>query len=162
PARGALGHEARSLQGWRNRVSRCIESHAPRRIGRLPVLCYVYDDRWCRIELTHHDRKPSSAERCRMSYREVSEIRDGMQIDCDIPIEMDDGIILRADVYRPITKGRHPVLLSYGPYGKWLHFEDGYESAWRRMIEKHPDVAAGATNKYQNWEVVDPETWVPD
>ena len=27
--------------------------------------------------------------------------------------------------------------------------------------EKHPDVAAGSTNLYQNWEVVDPEKWVP-
>jgi len=97
-----------------------------------------------------------------MSYREVGEVRDGMQIDWDVPIKMDDGIVLRADVYRPLAKGKHPVLLSYGPYGKWLHFEDGYESAWRRMIEKHPDVAAGSTNKYQNWEVVDPEKWVPD
>ena len=30
------------------------------------------------------------------------------------------------------------------------------------MAEKHPDVTAGSTNKYQNWEVVDPEKWVPD
>ena len=26
-----------------------------------------------------------------MSYREVSEVRDGMQIDWDMPITMDDG-----------------------------------------------------------------------
>ena len=30
------------------------------------------------------------------------------------------------------------------------------------MVEQHPDVPAGSTNKYQNWEVVDPEKWVPD
>ena len=30
-----------------------------------------------------------------MSYREVSEIRDGMRIDWDMPITMDDGIVLR-------------------------------------------------------------------
>ena len=30
------------------------------------------------------------------------------------------------------------------------------------MVEQHPDVAAGSSNKYQNWEVVDPEKWVPD
>ena len=29
------------------------------------------------------------------------------------------------------------------------------------MAEKHPDVTAGSSNKYQNWEVVDPEKWVP-
>jgi len=46
-----------------------------------------------------------------MSYREVSEIPDGMQIDWDMPITMDDGLVLRCDIYRPIRKGalpRHP------------------------------------------------------
>ncbi|HET9904484.1 MAG TPA: CocE/NonD family hydrolase [Xanthobacteraceae bacterium] len=96
-----------------------------------------------------------------MSYREVSEIRDGMQIDWDMPIEMDDGLVLRADIFRPVKKGRYPVLLSYGPYGKWLHFADGYKTAWERMEEKHPDVMAGTSNKYASWEVCDPEKWVP-
>ena len=97
-----------------------------------------------------------------MSYREVSEIRDGMRIDWDMPIKMDDGLVLRCDIYRPIKPGRHPVLLTYGPYGKWLHFEDLYAEQWRRMCENHPDVPTGSTNKYQCWEVVDPEKWVPD
>ena len=92
----------------------------------------------------------------------VSEIRDGMRIEWDVAIVMDDGVVLRADVFRPPAAGRYPVILSYGPYAKGLHFEDGYPSAWRRMVETHPDVAAGSSNKYQNWEVVDPEKWVPD
>jgi predicted acyl esterase len=29
------------------------------------------------------------------------------------------------------------------------------------MAREHPDVPAGSTNLYQNWEVVDPEKWVP-
>ena len=52
--------------------------------------------------------------------------------------------------------------MTYGPYGKWLHFEDLYTEQWRRMCEDHPDVPTGSTNKYQCWEVVDPEKWVPD
>jgi hypothetical protein len=75
---------------------------------------------------------------------------------------MDDGLVLRADVFRPPAEGRYPVILSYGPYAKGLAFQDGYPSAWERMAEKHPDVTAGSSNKYQNWEVVDPEKWVPD
>ncbi|MBI2203486.1 MAG: CocE/NonD family hydrolase [Candidatus Rokubacteria bacterium] len=85
-----------------------------------------------------------------------------MRIDWDVPITMDDGLVVRGDVYRPTRPGKYPVILTYGPYGKWLHFEDLYTDQWRRMIEQHPDVAAGSTNKYQNWEVVDPEKWVPD
>jgi predicted acyl esterase len=30
------------------------------------------------------------------------------------------------------------------------------------MVTKHPDVAAGSSNLYQSWEVVDPEKWVPE
>ena len=97
-----------------------------------------------------------------MSYREVSEVRDGMRIDWDVPITMDDGLVVRADVFQPIKGGKYPVLLSYGPYGKWLHFEDGYKTAWTRMAETHPDVIAGSTNRYQSWAVCDPEKRVPD
>ncbi len=92
----------------------------------------------------------------------VSEVRDGMCIEWDVALPMDDGLVLRADVFRPPDAARYPVILSYGPYAKGLHFEDGYPSAWQRMITTHPDVAAGSSNKYQNWEVVDPEKWVPD
>jgi uncharacterized protein len=91
-----------------------------------------------------------------------SELRDGMRIDWDVPIPMDDGVVLRADVFRPSGDGRHPVILTYGPYAKGLAFQDGYPTAWERMASAHPDVTAGSTNRYQNWEVVDPEKWVPD
>ena len=93
---------------------------------------------------------------------QFSEIKDDMQIDWDCPIEMDDGLVLRADIFHPINKGQFPVIITYGPYAKGLPFQQGYPSAWDRMAEKHPDVTAGSSNKYQNWEVVDPEKWVPD
>ncbi len=89
-------------------------------------------------------------------------VADGMQIDYDAPIVMDDGVVLRADVYRPVGDGRHPVILSYGPYGKGLPFQMGYRDQWGIMIRTFPEVAAGSTCRYQNWEVVDPEKWVPD
>jgi hypothetical protein len=91
-----------------------------------------------------------------------SEIRDGMRIDWDVPIKMDDGVVLRADVFRPVAPGRYPALVSYGPYGKGLAFQEGYKTAWDIMCRENPDAVAGSTNKYQSWEVVDPEKWVPD
>ena len=90
------------------------------------------------------------------------EIRDGMCIEWDVPITMDDGLTLRADVFRPVADGRYPVIVSYGPYGKGLAFQEGYKTAWEIMARENPDALAGSTNKYQNWEVVDPEKWVPD
>lgn len=96
------------------------------------------------------------------AMREKSAIADGMRIDWDIPILMDDGVTLRADVYRPTVEGKYPVLLTYGPYAKGLPFQTGYPDQWNAMASEHPDVTAGSTNKYQNWEVVDPEKWVPE
>ncbi|HEY0439777.1 MAG TPA: CocE/NonD family hydrolase [Xanthobacteraceae bacterium] len=84
-----------------------------------------------------------------------------MQIDWDVPIRMDDGLVLRADVYRPKKEGKFPVLISYGPYGKGLHFEDGYKTAWDIMARDYPDTVANTSNIYQNWETLDPEKWVP-
>jgi len=93
---------------------------------------------------------------------QASEVRDGMRIDWDVPITMEDGIVLRADVFRPNRDGKFPVLLTYGPYGKGLAFQQGYKTAWDNMIRDFPEIAEGSTNKYQNWEVVDPEKWVPE
>jgi uncharacterized protein len=85
-----------------------------------------------------------------------------MQIDWDAPITMDDGVVLRADVFRPADAGKHPVILSYGPYAKGLSFQEGYKGNWARLIKAAPEVLRGSSNKYQNWELVDPEKWVPD
>lgn len=91
-----------------------------------------------------------------------NEIRDGMRIDWDVPIQMDDGIVLRADIFRPVVERRHPVILSYGPYAKGLSFQEGYKGNWARLTKAAPEVLEGSSNKYQNWELVDPEKWVPD
>jgi len=92
----------------------------------------------------------------------AGEIRDGMRIQWDVKVKMDDGLLLSADIFSPVAEGRYPVILSYGPYAKGLAFQEGYPSAWNRMVAEHPDVAAGSTNQYQSWEVVDPEKWVPE
>ena len=86
-----------------------------------------------------------------------------MQIQWDAPVEMDDGLVLRADVFRPDDDDkRHPVILSYGPYAKGLSFQEGYKSMWARLVSAAPEVLEGSSNRYQCWELVDPEKWVPD
>jgi len=90
------------------------------------------------------------------------EIRDGMRILWDVPITMDDGVVLRADIFLPVAEGKYSAIMSYGPYGKGLAFQEKYSTAWEIMVRDYPDVARGSSNKYQNWEVVDPEKWVPD
>ena len=96
------------------------------------------------------------------THQPRTEVRDGMRIDWDVAIRMDDGLVLQAPTcFARSRDGRYPVILTYGPYAKGLAFQDGYPSAWQRMADKHPDVTAGSSNLYQSWEVVDPEKWVP-
>jgi len=90
-----------------------------------------------------------------------TETRDGMRITWHQPIEMDDGLVLRADVYRPVADGRYPVILSHGVYAKGLAYQDGYPMQWGQMVAAHPEILEASTNKYQAWEVTDPERWVP-
>lgn len=92
----------------------------------------------------------------------VHVVQDGMRIDWDVELVMDDGVVIRADVFRPIEEGKYPLLLTYGPYGKFLHFKDGYAGQWKIMNTKYPYALEGSTNKYMNWETVDPEKWVCD
>lgn len=85
-----------------------------------------------------------------------------MRIDWDVPIPMDDGIALRADVFRPDDDGRYPVIVSCGPYGKGLHFSEGFPGRWSQLTGDHPEVLAGTTSAHANFEMPDPEKWVPD
>ena len=87
-------------------------------------------------------------------------IASKMIIDRDVPINMDDGLVLRADVYRP-EGGAHPVLMTYGPYGKGVPWREAYKIQWNFMATKHPDMLPGSSREYMVWETPDPEIWVP-
>ena len=89
------------------------------------------------------------------------ESRDGMIIEWDAPIEMDDGLVLRANIYRPDGDGRFPVIMSHGPYGKDLAWQEGYQTTWEIFSAAHPEAIEGSSNVHQSWEVVDPSNGFP-
>lgn len=97
-----------------------------------------------------------------MSEQHKSEVRDGMRVEWDAPIVMDDGVVLRADIFMPLEEGNYPVILHYGPYAKGLAFQEGYKGAWAKMTTSYPEILEDSSNKYQSWELVDPEKWVPE
>ena len=88
-----------------------------------------------------------------------SATQDEMHIDWDVPIQMDDGLLLRADVYRPLSDGPYAVIASHGPYAKGLTFAAGYPRQWEKLVENHPDSMDGCSGAYSAWELVDPEQW---
>jgi predicted acyl esterase len=85
-----------------------------------------------------------------------------MIVERDLPVPMDDGLILRADVFRPHGPGPFPVIMSLGPYGKSLPFQsDWFAARWERLLAEHPGIADGSSCSHMNWETVDPERWIP-
>ena len=66
----------------------------------------------------------------------------GVVVEADVGAEMRDGTVLRADVYRPDTPGRYPVLLQRTPYSKDSEncVEQGHRLAERGYVVVQQDV----------------------
>ena len=47
----------------------------------------------------------------------------GLVFERDVALTMSDGVVLRANVFRPQAPGRYPVVMAMGAYGKDVHFE---------------------------------------
>ena len=86
----------------------------------------------------------------------------GMTIERDVGIPMDDGLTLRADIFRPKESKKVPAIMNLGPYNKGLRYQEGYAPEWKRLVEAHPEVLEGSSCSYMTWETVDPERWVPN
>ena len=84
-----------------------------------------------------------------------------MIIERDLPVEMDDGVVLRVDVYRPDTKAKAPIVMAGGPYGKGVKYQEHYKPLWDSLVKMHPDILEGSQHRWLTWETVDPEIWVP-
>jgi predicted acyl esterase len=84
-----------------------------------------------------------------------------MIIERDVSILMDDGLELKADIYRPDVSHPVPVLMTMGPYGKGVRYQDHYKLSWEWMTKSHPDLLSGSQHRWLTWETVDPEIWIP-
>lgn len=95
--------------------------------------------------------------------QQTSETLGGMFFEKDVPIAMSDGVVLRANVFRPVAPGRYPVVMALGIYGKDEHFEDAFNPQWKVLTQIYPGLATeGSSGRFLRWETVDPERWVPD
>src|SRR5579884_1972694 len=77
---------------------------------------------------------------------------DAFIFEKDVAVPLRDGAVLRANVYRPDSSDRYPVIMTVGPYGKDLHFNDFNPGAYAQIAEHGPHL---------NWETPNPDWWVP-
>ncbi|KAJ5619329.1 hypothetical protein N7510_003313 [Penicillium lagena] len=86
---------------------------------------------------------------------------DKIIVERDVPILMDDGLILKADVFRPKDETPSPVIMTLGVYGKGVPYRDAFAPQWDVLMATKPEVLQGSTKEFMVWELVDPEIWVP-
>ncbi|MDQ2886696.1 MAG: CocE/NonD family hydrolase [Chloroflexota bacterium] len=86
----------------------------------------------------------------------------GMVIEKNVEIPMRDGVILRANVFRPATEGNFPVIMCAHPYGKDRLNRKGIfgpRPLLTYRVLNQPDPLAIST--WTGWEAPDPAYWVP-
>ncbi len=61
--------------------------------------------------------------------------------------KMRDGVVLRADIYRPDAEGKFPVLLNRTPYGKWKEVPFGLRAAAQGYVVISQDIRGRLTSE---------------
>ena len=65
-------------------------------------------------------------------------------VEHNVPVKMRDGVILRADVYRPAAPGKYPVLLTRTPYDKTFEMTFAVKAAEHGYV----DIAQDTRGRY--------------
>jgi len=92
---------------------------------------------------------------------DVKNSKDKIALDHDVDVPMRDGAVIKANVFRPQAAGKYPVVMTFGPYGKDVHFSENSPEPWNNIVKNHPDVFSESTGKHMAFETPDPEVWVP-
>src|SRR6267142_7126439 len=80
-----------------------------------------------------------------------------MKFDYDVAVPMSDGVVLRANVFRPDDAAAHPVIITMSPYGKDYDFKVSSAPQWRFLTGKYPaTLCAESSCTHWVWETVDP------
>ncbi|KAI0603902.1 Peptidase-S15 domain-containing protein, partial [Pyrenophora tritici-repentis] len=73
----------------------------------------------------------------------------------DIPIPLRDGVVIRADVFRPADMSLVPAIVHYSPYGK-----SGTGLFDLDLIPGRAGIPRSAVSGFQSFEAFDPAEWV--
>jgi len=95
-----------------------------------------------------------------------------MKIERDVPVAMPDGVVLKCNIFRPLTGGPFPVILCMTPYGKDqappVYNPDGsflpaaYSNYVDRLHSQISDLGHQAISTLTIFEGPDPAFWVPN
>jgi hypothetical protein len=106
-----------------------------------PSLKYLIISRHCSKEVKVQKHSSPATSLIKMEQ---------MIFERDVPIPS-DGINLRADVFRPQSTKRVPVIMTMGPYVKGVEYKTGYSAPWNWLISTQPDILPGSTRSFMTF-----------
>lgn len=74
------------------------------------------------------------------AHSRADEARYPVKFEGNVAVVMRDGVTLRADIYRPDSPGKFPVLLERTPYNKYSNIDSGLRGAARGYVVVLEDV----------------------
>jgi len=77
-------------------------------------------------------------------------------VDNDVAIPLRDGVTIYADIYRPVTEEKLPLILSWAIFGKG---GTGFFYLDNPVFPRRFGVPKGALSGYESWEAPDPAFW---
>src|SRR6267378_3715077 len=90
--------------------------------------------------LSSQDRKTLLFRLLLVLCASLAAAQNEVTVERDVPVKMRDGVVLHADIYRPKTDGRFPVLLQRTPYNKDGGAGFGLKAAARGYVTIIQDV----------------------
>ena len=75
----------------------------------------------------------------------------GMSIERDVAVAMRDGVKIYVDIFRPEKEGNYPVLINWGPYGKFGRI--------KHDLRGNCGITDNEFNEYTAFEAGDPVYW---
>ncbi len=80
-----------------------------------------------------------------------------MSTEINVPIPMRDGLMLSANVYRPMAPGHYPAIMAFTAFGKDMFWSEKHPG-WGVQYEPNSPTVTGSIT----FEAEDPSFWVPN
>jgi putative CocE/NonD family hydrolase len=73
---------------------------------------------------------------------------NSIRIDRDVPMKMRDGVILRADIFRPDDNEKHPAIVLRSPYNKLMSYASDFLSPTNAAFAGYAFVAQDIRGRF--------------
>ncbi|GAA3509955.1 CocE/NonD family hydrolase [Aquimarina addita] len=123
------------------------------------ALLHPYENVKSNKKISFEDFEPSDSDVYPVSILNIDSLEEVTIVEQGIPITMSDGVSLYANVFRPKTEGRYPVVMSFTARGKDRGPEE-YPAVLKAEYTDDFTLGPFEVSPWTMWEAPDPAFWL--